>query len=95
VAVSSATDSTFRHSPNQIFCVEVLGEPATKFQRLEEWCSRLEWFAANICDPLLRPPPGRPRLSDRLDEAARQLRAEVATRQVADAELEALQTSVV
>jgi hypothetical protein len=78
-AVSSATDSTVRRSPDQIFRVEVLGEPAAKFQRLEEWCSRLELFAARICDPLLGPPPGRPRLSDCLDEAARQLRAEVAT----------------
>jgi hypothetical protein len=60
-AVSSATDSTVRRSPDQIFRVEVLGEPAAKFQRLEEWCSRLEWFAARICDPLLGPPPGRPR----------------------------------
>jgi hypothetical protein len=48
-----------------------------------------------ICDLLLGPPLGRARLADRLDEAARQLGAELATQREADAELEALQTLVV
>jgi hypothetical protein len=46
-----------------------------------------------ICDLLLGPPLGWPRLVDRLDKAAEQLRAELAAQREADAELEALRTS--
>jgi hypothetical protein len=45
-----------------------------------------------ICDQLLGLPSGRASLTDRLDEAAGQLRVELAAQQEADAELEALRT---
>jgi hypothetical protein len=48
-----------------------------------------------ICDLLLGPPPGRAQMANRLDEAAGQLRVELATRPKVDAELEALWTSTV
>jgi hypothetical protein len=48
-----------------------------------------------ICDLLLGPPPGRVRLVDCLDEAARQLGAELAARWEVDAELETLWTLAV
>jgi hypothetical protein len=46
-----------------------------------------------ICDQLLGLPSGRASLTDRLDEAAGQLRVELAAQQEADAELEALRTA--
>jgi hypothetical protein len=45
-----------------------------------------------IYDLLLRPPPDRARLGDRLHEAVGQLGVELATRWEVNAELEALQT---
>jgi hypothetical protein len=93
--VSSTMESALGCSPNDTFRVEVVGELVVKFQKLEERRSQLEHSAMRICDLLLGPPPGRARLADRLDEAARQLGAELATQREADAELEALQTLVV
>jgi hypothetical protein len=46
-------------SPNEIFHMEVVDELVSKFQRLEERLSRLEWTAMRICDLLLGPPPGQ------------------------------------
>jgi hypothetical protein len=93
--VSSAAESMLGHSPSDTFCVEVLGELAAEFQKMEDRCSRLEWPVMRICDLLLGPPIGWARLVDRLDEATRQLRVELATRWEANAELEALRTSAV
>jgi hypothetical protein len=53
---------------------------------------KFDWPVARICNLLLKPPPGRAWLADRLDEAARRLREELATRQEAEAELEALRS---
>jgi hypothetical protein len=55
----------------------------------------LEQHAARIYDLLLGLPPSRAWLGDHLDEAARQLRVELAARREADAGLEALRTSAV
>jgi hypothetical protein len=73
--------------------MEVVGELVAKFQKLEEQCSRLERPTMRICDLLLRPPPGRTRLTDHLNEATEQLRVELATQQEVHVELEALLTS--
>jgi hypothetical protein len=51
---------------------------------------KLEQPAARICNLLLRSPPSQAWLADHLDEAAGQLREELATRREAEAELEAL-----
>jgi hypothetical protein len=48
-----------------------------------------------IYDLLLGLPLGRDRLVNHLDEAARQLRAQLATREEVDAELEVMRTSAV
>jgi hypothetical protein len=93
-AVSSATQSVLGRSPNNTFHMEVVGELVTEFQKMEERCSRLERHAMRICDLLLGPPPGRARLADHLDKAARQLRVELAARWEVDVELEALRTLV-
>jgi hypothetical protein len=69
-AVSSTVESVLERSPNEIFHMEVVDELVSKFQRLEERLSRLEWTAMRICDLLLGPPPGQVRLVNRLDEAA-------------------------
>jgi hypothetical protein len=53
---------------------------------------KFDWPVARICNLLLKPPPGQAWLADRLDEAARRLREELATRQEAEAELEALRS---
>jgi hypothetical protein len=71
VTVSSAVESALGHSPNETFHMEVVGELVMKFQKLEEWHSQLERPAMRICDLLLRPPLGRARLADHLDEATR------------------------
>jgi hypothetical protein len=42
VAVSSTVESVLGYSPNDTFCVEVVGELVTKFEKLEERCSWLE-----------------------------------------------------
>jgi hypothetical protein len=75
--------------------VEVVSKLVAEFQRLEEWCSRLEWPTVRICDLLLGPPPGRARLGDRLVEATEQHRVELDERWEADAELEVLRTLAV
>jgi hypothetical protein len=69
--VSYAVESTLGCSPNEIFCVEVVGMLVVVFQRQQKRHSRLERPVIRICDPLLRPPLSRVRLADCLDEAAR------------------------
>jgi hypothetical protein len=41
VVVSSVAESTLGRSPNEIFCVEVVGELVAELPRLEEWLSWL------------------------------------------------------
>jgi hypothetical protein len=69
VVVSFITVSVLGRSANDTFHVDVVGELAMKFQKLEERHSQLEWSGARICDLLLGPPPGRARLASCLDEA--------------------------
>jgi hypothetical protein len=69
--------------------VEVVDELITKFRR-QEWWSRLERLGTRVCDLILGPPFGRPRL----EEAAGQLGEEQAARLEADVELEALRNYV-
>jgi hypothetical protein len=57
--VSSAVESVLGCSSSDTFYVEVVGEVAAKFQKMEDWSSRLERPVVWICDLLLRPPPGR------------------------------------
>jgi hypothetical protein len=90
--VSSITESMLGHSPEETFHVEVVDELVVEFQRLEEWLSHHEQPGVMIYDLLLRPPPDRARLGDRLHEAVGQLGVELATRWEVNAELEALQT---
>jgi hypothetical protein len=59
VAVSSIMKSALGRSPNEIFCMEVVGELVAEFQRMEERRSRLEQPAVRIYDLVLGPPPGR------------------------------------
>jgi hypothetical protein len=40
--VSSAAELAIGCLPNDTIRMEVLGELVTEFQKLEEWCSRLE-----------------------------------------------------
>jgi hypothetical protein len=89
-AVSSTTELVLRHSPSNIARVEVVSELAVEIQKLDGRRVKLEQPATRICDLLLRPPPDQAWLVDHLDEAARQLREELAGRQEAEAELEAL-----
>jgi hypothetical protein len=93
VWVSFAVKSVLGRSLRDIFRVEVMGELAAKFQKMEDRCSWLQWPITRVCDLLLGPPPDRARLVDHLDEAVKQLRVELAAWQEADAELEALRTS--
>jgi hypothetical protein len=80
VAVSPIAELVLGRSLGNTFHVEVVGELATEFSKVEDRRSRLKRPTARICDLLLGPPPGRARLVGRLDEAARQLRVELATR---------------
>jgi hypothetical protein len=93
--VSSATESVLERSPGDTTCAKVVGELVTDFQKEEVRRSRLEQPTVGICDLLLGPPPGRVQLADCLDEAAGQLRMELATQREAEAELEALRSSAV
>jgi hypothetical protein len=94
-AVSSTAESMLKRSASNIACTEVVGELAAEFQKVEGCRSKLERPAARICDLLLGPPSGRACLTDRLDEAAGQLREELAAQWEAEveAELEALRSS--
>jgi hypothetical protein len=91
-AVSSTTESVLVRSPSNTSHAEVVGELAAEFQKAEDQRSRHEQPPARICDLLLGPPPIRAGLADRLGEAARQLRVNLAT--WGDAELETLRTLV-
>jgi hypothetical protein len=93
VVASSTVELVLGHSPDETFRLEVVGELVAEFQKLEERRSRLERPGARVYDLLLLPPHGQVRLADRLDEAARQLGAELAARWEVDANLEVLWTS--
>jgi hypothetical protein len=93
VVASSTVELALGHSPDETFRLEVVGELVAEFQKLEEWRSRLERPGARVYDLLLLPPHGQVRLADRLDEAARQLAAELAAQWDVDANLEVLWTS--
>jgi hypothetical protein len=58
-AVSSVVESVLGGSPNDTFHMEVVGELAAEFLKLEERHSWLERSAVRICDLLLGLPPGR------------------------------------
>jgi hypothetical protein len=91
--VSSAMESVLEHSPSKAAHVEVVGELAVEFQKVEGCRSKLKRPTTRICDLLLGPPPGQAWLADRLDEATGQLREELAAQREVEAELEALQSS--
>jgi hypothetical protein len=93
-AMSSAVESRLGRSPSNTFHVEVMHELATEFQKMEDRRSWLERPTVTICVLLLGPWTGQARLADHLDEDAGQLRVELAIGWEADAELEALRTSV-
>jgi hypothetical protein len=67
--VSSAAESAFGHSPDEVFHMDVVGELAAEFQKMGEQRSRLEQPTVRICNLLLGPSPSRAQLADRLDEA--------------------------
>jgi hypothetical protein len=90
--VSSTTELVLGRSPDDAFRVEVVGELAVEFQKIEDWHSQLERPTARICDWLLGPLPDRARLANRLDEVVRWLRVELAAWWEADLELEAPRT---
>jgi hypothetical protein len=89
-AVSSIVELVLKRSPDKTFRVLVVSELVAEFQRLELQHSWLELSDVRIYDLLIGPPLGLAQLANRLDEAAEQLGAKLAARQVADAELEAL-----
>jgi hypothetical protein len=93
VAVSSTMEMALGHSPDETFQVEIVGELVAEFWKLEGQCSWLEQLGVRIYDLLLRPPPGRARLADHLEEVVGQLGVELAAWREVDAELEALRTS--
>jgi hypothetical protein len=70
--------------------LEVVGELPAKLYKMDEQRLRLECPATRVWDLLLGPSSVQARLTDRLDEAARQLRAELAVWLEADVEMEAL-----
>jgi hypothetical protein len=74
---SSTTESVLGRSPSDTFHMEVASELAAEFQKMDNRHSQLEWHVVRNCDLPLGPPPGRARLADCLDEAARQLRVEL------------------
>jgi hypothetical protein len=57
--VSYAVELVLGNLPDDAFHVEVVGELATDFQKMEDQCSSLERQAARICSLLLGPPPNR------------------------------------
>jgi hypothetical protein len=59
VAVSSAVKLVLGLSPSDTFHVEVVGELAAEFQKMEDRHSQLERPTMMICDLLPRPPTGR------------------------------------
>jgi hypothetical protein len=89
-AVSSAAESVLKRSPGDTAHAEVLGELVAEFEKVEGQLSQLERPATRVCNLLIELPPGRVWLANRLDEAARKLRAELATWREAEAKLEAL-----
>jgi hypothetical protein len=91
-AVTTTVESVLGRLPSDSLCLEVATELATKFQKAGDHHSWHEWPAVRIYDLLLGPPPSQAWLADRLDEAVRQLRVELATRREDNTELEALRT---
>jgi hypothetical protein len=59
VAVSSAVKLVLGLSPSDTFHVEVVGELAAEFQKMEDRHSQLERPTMMICDLLPGPPTGR------------------------------------
>jgi hypothetical protein len=94
-AMVSTTVESLGCSPSDTFHVKAVSELTGEFQKIKDWRSRLEQPATRICDLLLGSPPNRVRWANHMDEAVGQLSVELAARREADAELEALQTSVV
>jgi hypothetical protein len=88
--VSSAAESVLKRSPGDTAHAEVLGELVAEFEKVEGQLSQLERPATRVCNLLIELPPGRVWLANRLDEAARKLRVELATWREAEAKLEAL-----
>jgi hypothetical protein len=68
-AVSSTVELVLGCSPNDTFCMEVVGVLVAEFQKLEERCSRLERPVVRICNLLLDPPPGQTRPPDSLRQS--------------------------
>jgi hypothetical protein len=57
--VSSSVDSVLWRSLDEAFHVEVVGELAAEFEKMEDQHSWLEWQVVWVYDLLLTPPPGR------------------------------------
>jgi hypothetical protein len=57
--LGGVVESVLGGSPNDTFHMEVVGELAAEFLKLEERHSWLERSAVRICDLLLGLPPGR------------------------------------
>jgi hypothetical protein len=59
VVVSSTVESMIGCSPSKTFRVEVVGELAAEFQKMEDQRSQLERPVVRICDLLHAPPTGQ------------------------------------
>jgi hypothetical protein len=70
----------------------VVAKLVTEFLKVEGHRSKLKRPTTRICDMLLGPPTSRAGLANCLDEAARKIWVELATRQEGEAELEDLQS---
>jgi hypothetical protein len=68
---STAIESVFGHSPSNTFCMEVVSELATEFQKMEDRHSRIERPTMRICYLLLGSASYLARLADHLDKATR------------------------
>jgi hypothetical protein len=93
--VPFVVEFTLGCSPNKTFWVEVVDELVAKILELEERRLWLECPGARIYDLLLGMPSDQAQLVNSLDVSVGQLGAVLAAWWEADAELEALQTSVV
>jgi hypothetical protein len=87
VVVSSVMESMLGRSSSDTTHMEVLGELVTEFQKEEGRHSRFERPTTRIYNPFLGPPPGWACLVDHLNEAARQIRVELAAWWEKDVEL--------
>jgi hypothetical protein len=62
--VSSSTEFALGCSPNEAFMVEVVDELTAKFQKPEEWQSRLQRLGTQVCYLILGLPSGWARLAN-------------------------------